>query len=128
MNTPVTATVAEPVRAKRPTLLALVHKCTRSTGPDDWAIGYVGWTLDELKELQPTHTEAAIVTVPGECDDAPSGADPLPWKVRFKDSLEVVAAFMYADSAEMFVKDGPWRSGQVEAIHGGHTTPPGAKK
>lgn len=126
-NTPITATVAEPVREKRPTLYGVLCK----NDHDEMVITPLmpdRAMVEVVFERTLRRPGACLVTVPGECDDAPSGADPLPWKVQHKGG-GIVAAFAWSDQANAYRERGAacggWSASELEVVN---TTPPGAKK
>lgn len=128
MPSDITASVSEPVRVKRPTLYGSLFPSelddAMRAGSHACVCFYTN-RKDGIGKDPPDGT--VLITIPGE-DDAPSGADPLPWKVQHKGG-GIVAAFAWSDQANAYRERGAacggWSASELEVVN---TTPPGAKK
>lgn len=76
MNTPVTATVAEPVRAKRPTLYGVLYPSELEEARCGRAARLRLWTDPKRAQDEKPVCGSVAITIPGEDTPAPTGWRP----------------------------------------------------
>lgn len=127
-NTPVTATVSEPVREKRPTLYGVLYPYEHHISR--WWMSSLSRTPLNVEHYTPG---SLAITIPGECDDATSAWRPAS---EVPDTERAILIQHFTDQIE-YAK-GYSRNGNYYAANGIGVsasqwteippTPPGAKK